>query len=139
MFEVLILKSIFMLSQVIASVVFSEGGIGMYFILIALLLALFFVAMAFVKKKKSAEEASRMIRLASESSLIALVSGILASILGVIQLFDVIESLGDVAPDIFGAGIKVSLLTATFGLFSFVIARIGILAFKWSDNTSAAQ
>ena len=80
-----------------------------------------------------------MIRVASESSVIALVSGILASILGVIQLFDVIESLGDVAPDIFGAGIKVSLLTATFGLFSFVIARIGILAFKWSDNTSAAQ
>ncbi len=139
MFGLLILKSIFMLSPIIVSMVFSEGGVGMYFILIALLLALFFVAMAFIKKKNSAEEASRMIRLASESSLIALVSGILLSILGVIQLFDVVESLGDVAPHIFAAGIKVSLLTATFGLFSFVIARIGILAFKWSNNSSAVQ
>lgn len=117
----------------------SEGGIGMYFILIGFLLALFFIVMAFVKKKNNPETAKKMIALAAESSLIALVIGSLCSIIGIITLFDMLESVGEARPDLFAAGIKVSLLTATFGLFSFTVGRIGILIYKWSLNTETEQ
>ncbi|WP_400079272.1 MotA/TolQ/ExbB proton channel family protein [Winogradskyella sp. R77965] len=108
-----------------------EGGTGMYFILIAFLLSLFFIVMAFVKLKKSPEISNKMIGLAAESSLVALVIGCLSSVIGIITLFDMLEAIGETRPDLFAAGIKVSLLTITFGLFAFVIARIGILAYKW--------
>jgi len=42
--------------------------------------------------------------------------------------------MGSPDPAIFAGGLKVSLLTATFGLFSFVIARIGILILRWLNK-----
>ena len=38
--------------------------------------------------------------------------------------------MGNPDPAIFAGGLKVSLLTATFGLFSFVVARAGILVLR---------
>lgn len=110
----------------------SEGGPAMYIILIAFLLSLFFIVMAFIKRNKNNALAQKMIGLAVESSLIALVIGCLASVMGIIQLFDMVEALGDVSPSLFSGGLKVALLTITFGLFSFVVARTGILIYNWS-------
>ncbi|MFP4845862.1 MotA/TolQ/ExbB proton channel family protein [Winogradskyella sp. PE311] len=110
----------------------NEGGVGMYFILIAFLLSLVFIVLAFVKKKTNQTASNKMIGLAAESSLVALVIGCLSSVMGIISLFDMLEAIGETRPDLFAAGIKVSLLTITFGLFAFVVARIGILAYKWS-------
>ena len=109
-----------------------EGGPAMYIILLAFLLSLIFIIVAFVKRQKDSLVAQKMISLAVESSLIALVVGCLASVIGIIQLFDMVEAVGDVNPALFSGGLKVSLLTITFGLFSFTVARIGILAYKWS-------
>ena len=109
-----------------------EGGPAMYIILLVFLLSLIFVVIAFVKRKKDSLVAQKMISLAAECSLIALVVGCLASVVGIIQLFDMVESLGDVNPALFSGGLKVSLLTITFGLFSFTVARISILTYKWS-------
>lgn len=113
-----------------------EGGPGMYIILIALLLSLFFIVMAFVKRNKNELESKKMIGLASESSMVALVVGCLASVMGIIQLFDMVEAVGNVSPELFSGGLKVSLLNITFGLFSFTVARIGVLAYKWILNTT---
>ena len=113
-----------------------EGGTGMYFILIAFLLSLLFIVLAFMKRNKDEEASKKMINLANESSIIALVIGCLSSMLGIINLFDMVEALGDVAPYIYSAGLKVSMLTITFGLFAFVVARLGILAYKWSSKSS---
>lgn len=113
-----------------------DGGTGMYFILIAFLLSLGFIVMAFVKRHKDEYASKKMISLANESSLVALVIGCLSSMLGIINLFDMVEALGDVAPYIYSAGLKVSMLTITFGLFSFTVARIGILAYKWCLKTN---
>lgn len=112
-----------------------DGGSGMYLILVAFLLSLFFIIMAFVKKSKNQIESQKMIRLAAESSMVALVLGCLSSVLGIIGLFDMVEALGDVKPDLFSAKLKVSLLTITFGLFAFTVARIGILVYKWTSKS----
>ena len=102
----------------------------MSLILICLLLSLFFIIKGFINLKKEGKDSRKMIQLASDSSLLGLVIGFFASILGLITAFDTIEALGNPDPALFSAGLKVSLLTATFGLFTFVIARIGILILK---------
>ena len=110
----------------------SDGGPIMYVILLSLLMSLFFVAKAFMTKNSNTGQSKKMIGLASEASLLALVIGCLGSVLGIIQLFDMVEAIGNARPDLFSAGLKVSLLTVTFGLLSFVIGRLGILIFNWS-------
>lgn len=113
---------------------FREGGPMMYFILICLLLSLFFIVKAFIKRKNDSIRSKKMIRLAADTGLLGLVIGCLGSVTGLIQLFDVVEAVGNVRPDLFSAGLKVSLLTITFGLASFVLVRIAILILKWMEE-----
>jgi len=110
---------------------FEEGGFFMMtLILICLLLSVFFLIKGFMDIKKNNAVSKKMLKLATDSSLLGLVIGFFASVLGLISAFDSIESMGNPDPSIFAAGLKVSLLTATFGLFSFIIARIGILVLR---------
>ena len=119
---------------------FNEGGpFMMSLILICLLLSIYFLVRGFISVKRDEIQASKMIRLATDSSLLGLVMGFLGSVVGLIQAFDSVEAMGDPNPAIFAGGLKVSLVTATFGLFSFVIARAGILILRWmmrSDKTT---
>jgi biopolymer transport protein ExbB/TolQ len=71
-----------------------------------------------------------MLKLAVDTSLLGLVIGFFASVIGLITAFDSIEAMGNADPSIFAGGLKVSLLTATFGLFTFIIARIGIVILR---------
>lgn len=108
-----------------------EGGtLMMSLILICLLLSIFFLIKGFMNVNKNASNSKKMLKLAVDSSLLGLVIGFFASILGLISAFDSIEAMGDPDPSVFAGGLKVSLLTATFGLFTFIIARIGILILK---------
>ncbi|WP_299382006.1 MotA/TolQ/ExbB proton channel family protein [uncultured Lacinutrix sp.] len=110
---------------------FMEGGpLFMSLILICLLLSLFFIIKGFLSLKTNEALSSKMIKLTVDSSLLGLVLGFLGSVIGLITAFDSIQSMGNVDPNIFAGGLKVSLLTATFGLFSFVVARVGILVLR---------
>ena len=75
-----------------------------------------------------------MLKLAVDASLLALVLGFLGSVLGLIQAFDSVEAMGNAEPAMFAGGLKVSLLTATFGLLSFVVTRLGILMLRLSNK-----
>ena len=111
---------------------FNEGGpLFMSLILICLLLSIFFIIMSFVNLKKNEQLSKKYIRLTTDSSLLGLVLGFLGSITGLIMAFDSVEAMGNPDPALFAGGLKVSLLTATFGLFSFVVARFGILLLRW--------
>ena len=95
-----------MLSLILLGNRLQEGGPAMYIILLVFLLSLIFVVIAFVKRRKDSLVAQKMINLAVECSLIALVVGFLASVVGIIQLFDMVEALGDVNPALFSGGLK---------------------------------
>lgn len=111
---------------------FSEGGpFFMSLILICLFLSIGLIIRGFIYLKKNRTLAEKMLSLAVDSSLLGLVIGFFASVIGLITAFDSVEALGNPDPSIFAGGLKVSLLTATFGLFSFIIARVGILILRW--------
>lgn len=115
---------------------FNEGGpFFMSLILICLLLSVFLLVKGFINLKKDRVQVEKMLKLTVDSSLLGLVLGFLGSVIGLITAFDSVEAMGNPDPAIFAGGLKVSLLTATFGLFTFVIARIGILILRWSLHT----
>ena len=112
---------------------FNEGGpFFMSLILICFLLSIFLLIKGFINLKKDRAQVEKMLKLTVDSSLLGLVLGFLGSVIGLITAFDSVEAMGNPDPAIFAGGLKVSLLTATFGLFSFVIARVGILILRWS-------
>lgn len=116
---------------------FNEGGpLMMSLILICFILSLYFLVNGFRHAKKDAVKTSKMLRLATDSSLLGLVIGFFASLIGLISAFDSVEALGNPSPAIFAGGLKVSLLTATFGLLTFVIVRAGILGLRWMMSNS---
>jgi biopolymer transport protein ExbB/TolQ len=111
---------------------FTEGGsFFMSLILICLLLSIYFLVRGFLSFKKNLPLSKKMLRLAEDSSLLGLVIGFFAAIIGLITAFDSLEAMGNVDPSVFAGGLKVSLLSATFGLFTFVIVRLDILILRW--------
>ena len=122
---------------IIAANIFMDGGpLFMTLILICLLASLFFLARGFMKVNTSLEVSNKMLKLASDASLLGLVMGFLASIIGLITAFDSVEAMGDPDPSIFAGGLKISLLTASFGLFTFVVARVGIIILRMMTNAN---
>ncbi len=109
-----------------------QGGPMQYIILVLLILSLFFIAKAFLSKTKDETQSKKMIGLAIDSSLLALVIGCLGSLLSIIELFNMAQALGEIRPDLFSSKLGMSLSTISFGMFAFVIGRIGILMYKWS-------
>jgi len=108
----------------------SEGGFFMYLILICLLLSLFFIVKGFLSMKVNIKTSKKMLKLAVDTSLLGLAFGFFSSVIGLITAFDSIEAMGNADPSVFAGGLKLSLLTATFGLLTFIIARIGIVILR---------
>jgi len=118
-------------SQAIAANLFTDGGtLFMTLILLCLLAALFFLIRGFLNLKTSVTVSRKMLKLTADAGLLGLTMGFLASIIGLITAFDSLEAMGNVDPAIFAGGLKISLLTATFGLFTFVVSRIGIIVLR---------
>ena len=68
-----------------------------------------------------------MIRLMSSISLFVLVWGFLGQAIELISAFDAIQSIGNISSEVLAGGLKVSFLPVVFGMFTFLIARIGII------------
>ena len=110
---------------------FNEGGpLMMSLILICFVISLVFLVRGFLSLKSNLDRSRKMLKLTVDSSLLGLVIGFLGSIIGLIMAFDTVQAMGDAEPAVFAAGLKVSLLTALFGLFTFVVSRFGILILR---------
>ena len=122
---------------------FHEGGpFFMSLILISLLLSVFFLVMATISLNKNEAKFKKMISLVSEMSLLGLVLGVLASVIGMIEAFDAIEAAGDISPSLVAGGIKVALITTVGGLivaiilqvfYNYIVAKIDSLANSMED------
>lgn len=60
-------------------------------------------------------------------SLFAVVWGFFAQILGLISAFDSIQAAGSISSEILAGGLKISFIAPIFGLFVFLVGRLGII------------
>ncbi|CAL2059056.1 MotA/TolQ/ExbB proton channel family protein [Tenacibaculum sp. 190524A05c] len=104
----------------------NEGGaVFMYPIFLMLLTS---IALGVLALKKGGEEASRFKELISHISLFALVWGFLGMMIGLITAFDAISAINnDIATPVLAGGLKIGLLSPSFGMFAFLVGRLLII------------
>jgi hypothetical protein len=99
----------------------------MYPLLFIIILIVILIAKGFIQKG-SLEKTMSLI---SSISLFAIVWGFLGQIIGLIGAFDSIEAVGDVSPAVLAGGLKIAFLAPVFGMFAFLIGRLGIILLTW--------
>jgi len=102
----------------------------MYPLLLLLILILILIVKGFLKRGKLEKTTS----LISSVALFAIVWGFLGQIIGLISAFDAIEAAGDISPAILAGGLKISALSPAFGMFVFLVGRLGIIILTWMNN-----
>lgn len=102
----------------------NEGGpLFMYTTLLILIVIIALLIRGFMKPLTR----DKTITLVSSLSLFVLVWGFLGQMIGLIGAFDAIEAAGDISPAILAGGLKIAILSPLFGMFVFLIARVGII------------
>ena len=94
-------------------IIFMSGD-SFFMSILSFILFLTLVSFIFLKNKN----------IAIYVGLIALLFGILGTIIGVIRVFDVIEAAGDISPSLVAGGMKVVMITTVYGLIIFIISVI---------------
>lgn len=106
----------------------NEGGpFFMYPLLFILILIIVLIVKGFLQKG-SVEKTMSLI---SSVALFAIVWGFLGQIIGLISAFDAIESMGEVSAEMLAGGLKVASLAPVFGMFNFLVGRLGIIVLTW--------
>ncbi len=113
----------FLFFNVFADRLREGGSFFMYSLLIMLLACIAMCVYGYIKK----EENNKMRNLVSHVSLFALVWGFFSMMLGLISVFDSISSVYSDNSQFIASGLKQGLLSPLFGMFVFLVARVGIL------------
>ncbi|WP_442267338.1 MotA/TolQ/ExbB proton channel family protein [Tenacibaculum sp. ZS6-P6] len=113
----------------------NEGGpFFMYPIFLMLLICIGLIVFSFLKQDLE----NKLKELISHVSLFALVWGFLGMMIGLITAFDAISSIEyDVATQVLAGGLKIGLLSPTFGIFTFLVARFGIIVLHLRKSKNA--
>ena len=102
----------------------NDGGPNFtYPTLLMLIICIVLIVKAFMK----GDADGKTKKLIGHISLFALVWGFLGQLIGLIGAFDAIEAAGDISPSILAAGLKIALLSPTFGMVVFLAGRLGII------------
>lgn len=108
-------------------------------IIISFILMLYFIVRASMKLKASHQVFRKSISLINQIALVALVIGLLSQFVGLIQVFDAFEAIGDINPSLFAGGLKITLLPPVFGGFTFLIGRLAIFILNWMRDANAEE
>jgi len=106
------------------SILNNGGPIFMYTILVALLICIILIIKALLKSDSN----GKALKLIKSVSLFALVWGFLGMMISLIIACDAISVANRIAHNILAIGLKLALLSPTFGIITFLIARLGIIA-----------
>lgn len=102
----------------------NDGGpMFMYPTLFMLLICIALIVKLFLKEGSN----DKTVNLLKHISLFALVYGFLGLFVGLIGAFDAISMANDFSISILAAGLKIGLLSPSFGMLVFLIARLGLL------------
>lgn len=100
------------------------GGPFFTFTLLLILGIILFLIVQSVLKPKTRLKNKALI---ASLSLFAVVWGFFAQILGLISAFDSIQAVGSISSSMLAGGLKISFIAPIFGLFIFLVGRLGIL------------
>ena len=103
----------------------TEGGpVFMYPLFIMMLTCIGLIVFSFIK----GDDLGKLQKIVHHIGLFAIVWGFLGQMIGLIQVFDVVSSIeGGVSQNVLAGGLKVGLLCPIFGMFVFLIARLGLI------------
>ncbi|MFY0603153.1 MAG: MotA/TolQ/ExbB proton channel family protein [Flavobacteriaceae bacterium] len=105
----------------------SDGGpLFMYPLVILLIICIALLIKAFIK----GDPDSSTRKLVGSISLFALVWGFLGHLIGLIGALDAISIASDISNGVLAAGLKIALLSPTFGMVVFLIARAGMIGLQ---------
>ena len=111
---------------------FVEGGVsGMSLIFICFILAAFFTFKAFNSLRSNEAKFLKYKMLINQIVLLALVISFLNSLVGLIGAFDALEASGGAEPAIIAGGLKITLLSPTFGLLVFILGHAATFVLSW--------
>lgn len=111
----------------------NDGGPGItYTILLVFLLILLLIILTRLGKGDEKKYRSLIASLA----WFALAWGYLGRTLGLIMAFDNIAAAGDITPSLMAGGLKMALVGPLMGLFTFAVARVALIIFKWLEKKS---
>ena len=117
--------TISLLLKPLFSNILNDGGpLFMYTTLFLLIVCLVLTFLGLVKGDTN----DKLQKLINSISLFALVWGFLGHFIGMISGMDAIATANDVSTGVLASGIKISLLSPSFGIVAFLIARLGIIA-----------
>lgn len=103
---------------------FNDGGpIFTYPILILLIVILALFVNGVVKK----EGKGKTISLISSIGWFAVAWGFMGRTFGLIKAFDMVSAHGELTPRLLADGLKMALVDPLFGIFVFLVARLGII------------
>ena len=103
---------------------FIDGGpVFTVVILLCLILVLVFFVQAFVKK----ENPEKMMSLMKHLGWFAVAWGFMGRTFGLIHAFDAVAAHGELTPSLLADGLKMALVDPLFGIFVFIVARLGII------------
>lgn len=107
-----------------------EGG---PIFMVPLLILLIVIVVLFVKGLKDNTEKSSY--LINSLSLFSFVFGVLGFVIGLVSALESLSAMqGDIAPQILAGGLKVGLLSPTFGMVIFLIGKLFSIILTWKKQ-----
>ena len=110
---------------------FIDGGPVFTVVILACLLivVVLFIA-AFIKKENSEKAMSLMKHVA----WFAVAWGFMGRTFGLIHAFDAVAAHGELTPSLLADGLKMALVDPLFGIFVFIVARLGMIIIVASEK-----
>jgi hypothetical protein len=103
---------------------FNDGGPDFtYTIFIVLIIVLAF----FIKGLMDKGDNKKTIDLMASFAWFAVAWGFMGRTFGLIKAFDMVGAAGELTPSLLAGGLKMALVDPLFGIFVFVVARLGII------------
>jgi biopolymer transport protein ExbB/TolQ len=103
-----------------------EGG---PIFMVPLVLLLIVIVFLFVKGLKDNTEKNQ--KLINSLALFSFVFGVLGFVIGLLGALEDISNATDVAPQVLAGGLKIGLLSPTFGMVIFLIGKLFSIILTW--------